>query len=219
MPAVQPERTTRISPSPAAALADVRFRTLLGEEAWSRLPQPVRDRFSKRLSPGNLVLYRGHVVATELSGLGWLLAQVARLIGAPLPTMRNAVGPAIVVVSEDAASGGQRWLRIYERPGRQPQMIVSTKLFRGPTGLQEDVGAGISMRLRVSVEDGTLVFRSHRYCVSWRNLGFDLPQFLSPGAMTIVHAQESDGSFSFRLTLHHPIFGQLLHQLAYFRDV
>jgi len=213
---LDPSRHAAASPAP---LGDTRFRTLLGEVAWSHLAQPVRERFSKRLSPGSVALYRGHVVTTELSRLGWLLAQAARLIGSPLPTMNHAVGPAVVVVSEDTATRGQRWLRIYERPGRKPQMVLSTKNFRGQTGLEEDVGAGISMQLRLAVEDGALVFRSQRYRVSWRNIGFTLPEFLSPGAMTIVHTQQEDGSFSFGLTLRHPLFGQLLHQLAYFRDV
>ncbi len=203
----------------AAIAADMRFRALLGEEAWLRLPLSVRDRFSKRLAPGTVALYRGRVVATELSHLGWLLAQASRLIGAPLPTMNQAVGPAIVAVSEDAATGGQRWLRIYERPGRTPQMVLSTKRFRGQTGLEEDVGAGIGMQLSLSVEDGALVFRSQRYRLAWRSHAIALPRWLSPGTMTIVHAPQPDGGFSFRLTLQHAVFGQLLHQLAYFNDV
>ena len=38
-----------------ADLHDLRFRALLGEAAWGRLPQAVRDRFSKRLGPGMAV--------------------------------------------------------------------------------------------------------------------------------------------------------------------
>jgi hypothetical protein len=207
------------APTSGSVAADLRFRALLGEEAWLRLPHPVRERFSKRLAPGAVALYRGRVETTELSLLGWVLAQATRLIGAPLPTMNHAVGPAVVMVSDDAASGGQRWLRLYERPRRKPQMVVSTKRFRGETGLEEDVGAGIGMQLRLSVEDGALVFRSHRYRLAWRSYTLVLPRFISPGIMTIVHTQELDGGFSFRLTLDHPLFGRLLHQLAYFEDV
>ena len=202
-----------------APVADIGFRTLLGEHAWSRLPHQVRRRFEKRLTSDDIVLYRGHVVQTQMSRLGRLLSWLTRPIGAPLPTMNGATGPAVVTVTKDRALGGQRWLRIYERPGRKPQMIQSTKRFRGQTGLEEYVGAGISMQLLLSVEDRALIFRSRHYLFEMGRLSLRIPSLLSPGAMTIVHTQETDGSFSFLLTLRHPLFGELLHQLAVFRDV
>lgn len=208
------------APAPTEpSVADLRFRTLLGEEAWARLPEPVRSRFSKRLARSDIVLYRGHVTLTQMSWMGRLLSFLTRAIGSPLPTMNGAIGPAVVAVTDDDALGGQRWLRIYERPGRKPQMIQSTKRFRGETGLEEYVGAGISMELTLTVEDAALVFRSRRYLFETRRLRVAIPRWLAPGAMTIVHRQEDDGSFSFHLTLDHVLLGTLLHQVAYFRDV
>lgn len=209
-----------LDPAPAPPNPDeARFRTLLGDIAWQRLPPPVQRRFAKHIGADDIVLYRGRVVATEMSRLGRLLSFLTRPIGAPLPTMNGATGPAVVAVTEDRVLGGQRWLRIYDRPGRKPQMIQSTKRFRGETGLEEYVGAGVSMELTLSVEDGALVFRSRRYLLQWGRFTLPIPSLLSPGAMTIVHTQQDDGSFAFRLTLRHPVFGQLLHQLAIFRDV
>ena len=63
-------------------VTDVRFRSLVGEEGWARLPEAVRRRFSKRWKPGDMVVYQGQVVATELSRLGRWLAFLARAIGA-----------------------------------------------------------------------------------------------------------------------------------------
>lgn len=201
------------------AVADVRFRALLGEEAWGRLPEAVRRRFSKRLSAGEMALYQGEVVSTRLSIAGKALSLLTRIIGAPLPTMDGATGPAVVTVTEDARLGGQRWLRLYERPGRKPQLIQSTKRFRGETGLEEYVGAGIGMQLKVSVEDRALVFRSARYVLEAGLVRVMLPRWLAPGSMTIVHRQEADGRFSFGLRLEHALFGVLLDQVAYFKDV
>lgn len=216
-------RATVCAPSPGetfTAAVDLRFRKLLGEDAWLQLPPPVRNRFSKRMASGEVALYRGNVVSTEMSAIGRLLSFVTRFIGAPLPTMNRATGPAIVAVTEDATSGGQRWLRIYERPGRRPQMIQSTKRFRGSTGLEEYVGAGISMELAVGVENTELIFRSRRYLIGFGD-GFrvSLPAALAPGDMTIIHRQNGDGSFTFSLTLQHRMLGRLLHQVAIFNDV
>lgn len=199
------------------AVGDLRFRRLLGEAAWAELPEPVRRRFSKCLAPGETLIYRGAVVATELSRSGRVLSFLTRLIGSPLPLSDGATGPALVAVTEDPVLGGQSWLRIYSRPGRFPQAIHSAKRFRGPTGLEEYVGCGIGMALQVEVEGGTLMFRSTGYFLEVGRLRLRLPRALHPGRMQIAHRDEG-GGFSFRLTLTHPALGRLVHQLAYFSD-
>jgi Domain of unknown function (DUF4166) len=204
--------------SPPATLADTRFRTLVGEPAWARLPEPVRRRFSKRLVPGEALVYRGTVVATELSFAGRVLAFFARAIGSPLPVTNGATGPALVAVAEDDRLGGQCWTRMYARPGRFPQTIHSAKRFRGPTGLEEYVGYGIGMALYVTVEEGALVFRSDHYFVWVGNWRWRLPRVLEPGRMEITHRDEGGCTFSFRLALTHPLLGRIVHQLAYFQD-
>jgi hypothetical protein len=84
-------------------LGDLRFRVLLGNDDWHSLPLAVRKRFSKRLAGQESTVYKGEVIHTRMTGLGWCLAQLTRLIGAPLPLSRDAPVPAI----EDPATGGQ----------------------------------------------------------------------------------------------------------------
>lgn len=201
-----------------ADLADARFRTLVGEAAWGELPAPVRYRFSKRLAPGDTIVYRGTVTATELSRAGRVLAFLARAIGAPLPLTNGATGPAMVAVMEDKQLNGQTWTRIYARPGTFPQTVHSAKRFRGPTGLEEYVGYGIGMALQVTVRDGALVFCSAHYFVEIGRWRWRVPKLLEPGLMQIVHREEGGGTFSFHLQLTHPLAGRLVHQVAYFHD-
>ncbi|TXN19319.1 DUF4166 domain-containing protein, partial [Methylobacterium sp. WL9] len=81
----------RSRPLPSAAapaptdLLDLRFRALISDAQWNTLPPAVRRRFSKRLPQSASAVYAGHVVATRMSVAGWLLAQAARGVGAPLP--------------------------------------------------------------------------------------------------------------------------------------
>lgn len=205
-------------PALTPAIGDIRFRTLVGEAAWAQLPEAVRRRFSKRLAPDETIVYRGAVVSTELSRAGRVLSFIARAIGGPLPLTDGATGPALVVVSEDERLGGQCWLRIYNRPGRFPQAIHSAKRFRGPTGLEEYVGFGIGMALRVTVEDGALIFRSAGYFLALGERRVPLPRFLHPGQMTVEHRDLGNGRFAFLLDLTHPLSGKLVSQLAHFAD-
>ena len=202
----------------SAALGDLRFRALLAPEKWAQLPAAVQRRFSKRLADGRTAVYTGTVHESTMSRAGWLLSQAARLIGAPLPLGRDCGVPAVVTVTEDVASGGQIWTRLYGRRRGFPQMIHSAKRFAGPTGLEEHVGCGIGMALTVHVEHAALVFRNDHYFFQAGPLRMRLPAWATPGALKVTHAESECGRFVFTLTLDHSRFGRLLFQAAEFQD-
>jgi hypothetical protein len=163
-------------------------------------------------------VYHGYVVSTERNLAGRLWTQLLRVVGAPLPlgAMRRAT--TTVVVTADAAGHGQCWTRMYQQPGRLPQVIRSRKQFAGHTGLEEQIGAGICMALKVSVELQTLVFRSDGYYWHWHRVKLPLPLWLTPGCIEVRHREERDGLFSFVLTVVHPWYGQVFRQISYFKD-
>ena len=214
--------STRIPRSPAASaphtilLDDRRFHDLLPDEAWGRLPLAIWRRFSKRFADGDTVVYVGTIEEASFSPAGWWLAQLARIIGAPLPLCAETGVPMIVTVTE--ARGGQIWTRICARSDGFPQVIHSAKRFAGPTGLEEYVGYGVSMALRISVEHEALVFRSVGYSlqVGWWRL--PLPHWLTPGDLTVTHSDLGGGRFRFTLDVVHPRFGKLIRQSAVFME-
>ena len=214
--------SARIFPAQAASseilLDDFRFHALLPDEEWGRLPVAIWRRFSKRLADGKTVVYVGEIDEAAFSRIGWWLAQVARLIGGPLPTAAETQVPMIVAVTEDAASGGQIWTRICARRHGFPQVIHSSKRFAGPTGLEEYVGYGVSMALRICVEHEALLFRSAGYAVQIGRLRLPLPTWLTPGDLTVTHADLGGDAFRFSLEIVHPRFGMLLRQSAVFRE-
>jgi len=201
-----------------AALCDLRFRALLPDDDWKRLPPATRQRFSKRLADGHTAIYVGEVIEISFNRIGWWLAQIARLIGGPLPTSTDTHVPSIVTVTEDAATSGQIWTRIYARRNGFPQVIHSSKRFAGPTGLEEYLGFGVGMALRIVVDGEALLFRSAGYFVQVGRLKFSLPAFLTPGALTVTHADLGGGEFQFALEILHPRFGMLVRQSAVFRE-
>jgi hypothetical protein len=200
------------------ALGDLRFRALLSADEWAALSPSVRQRFSKRLAGGNTVVFAGEILETRMSRAGWLLAQAARVIGAPFPVSRDAHVPSVVSVTEDMTSGGQHWTRLYARRTTFPQIVHSSKRFAGPTGLEEYVGRGVGMTLTVRVRDGVLQFLSHSYFFELSGLRLRLPAWATPGAITVAHTECGDGRFTFTLDVVHPRLGELIHQVAAFRE-
>src|SRR5258708_35279160 len=69
---------------PDAALCDLRFRALLPDDDWKRLPPATRQRFSKRLADGHTAIYVGEVIEISFNRLGWVLRRWAPFfVGAP----------------------------------------------------------------------------------------------------------------------------------------
>lgn len=201
-----------------ASETDGRYRALVGDEAWASLPAAVRRRFSTALSPGELKLYAGRVTQCRLSMLGRIIAALTRFVGGPLPLVTSP-GLAVVSVTENPELGGQVWTRTYARSGGFPQVISSAKCFGGPTGLDERLGAGIVMRLAVSVDGRDLVFTSAGYAIEVAGRALPLPRWLEPGRCEVRHRDEGAGRFQFILTLDHRWLGRLVHQVATFQDV
>ena len=214
-------RLPRLPATPASntiLLDDRRFHNLLPDEEWGRLPLAIWRRFSKRFADGETVVYVGTIEEASFSRAGWWLAQLARVIGGPLPTGAETGVPMVVTVTEDAASGGQIWTRICARSNGFPQVIHSAKRFAGPTGLEEYVGYGVSMALRISVEHEALVFRSVGYSLQIGPLRLPLPMRFTPGDLTVTHSDLGGGTFRFTLEIVHPRFGKLIRQSAVFRE-
>jgi hypothetical protein len=227
----RPEAEARPEPrsEPRPELGDLRFRALMTEKEWFSLPLAIRRRFSKRLAGGQTLVYAGEIVGSWMSRTGWWLAQAARLIGGPLPLTRDAQVrsrrslalrvASVVTVTEDLATGGQIWTRLYARRKGFPQVIHSSKRFAGPTGLEEYVGRGVGMTLTVYAREGALVFRSKNYFLELFGRRLFLPEWLTPGTIYVTHAELPDGKFSFTLQVFHPRFGLLIRQMAIFREI
>jgi hypothetical protein len=204
--------------APDVFLCDLRFRALLSDDDWKQLPPATQQRFSKRLADGSTAVYVGEVMEIRFSRAGWWLAQLARLIGGPLPTGTDTHVPSIVTVTEDAATSGQTWTRIYARRNGFPQVIHSSKRFAGITGLEEYLGFGVGMALRIVVDGQDLLFRSAGYFVQAGRLKLSLPAFLTPGALTVTHTDLGGGDFQFMIEIVHPRFGMLVRQSAVFTE-
>lgn len=211
-------RTRQESGLPRVAPHAGSFRALVPAADWKRLPAPVRARFERELHPGESIAFIGEVAETRMTTIGRIWAQVARIAGSPLPLNEHAHAAAAVVVTQDGAGTAQAWTRIYHGKGALPEVIRSTKRFAGPTGLEECVGAGIGMALELSVERRALVFRSAEYFWRYARVRIRVPGWLTPGRISVTHREERKGRFSFTLEVVHPWFGEIIRQVAFFRD-
>jgi hypothetical protein len=192
--------------------SDPSFERLLGELAWRRLAPAVRERFRWKPAPGAELRYVGEMAVVRSSRLGWLMAQVCRLIGTPLAPHRGTRVPVRVTLSLDGDGAGVVWRRVYRFPGRRSVTCVSIKKATAADGLIECVGGGIGMWLRLTERAGALHFRSAGYFWAIGRARLSLPDWLTPGALHVVHSDEGQGRFRFRISVVHPLLGETFFQ-------
>lgn len=204
--------------APRDPLGEIGYIRLLGRHAWMELPKTVRNRFGKKLRPGESKIYCGQTVETRRNLFGGALTHLLRFAGAPLPLeQQNGGQAAIVSVTESKDGKGQYWSRQYNRKRGFPQIIQSAKTFTGPTGLEEMVNPFIGMTLWLLIEDGALLFVCDRYFLKFGRIRLFLPRWLT-GGLTVGHHDRGDNSFDFTLDLTHKLFGHFLHQRIRFYD-
>ncbi len=189
------------------------FRDLVGGDGWFGLRPAIRERFD-RLSICAETDYAGEMdVETNLAGR--LFAMAARLFGAPLPRRTGQGVKTQVVVGSRKA--GMCWDRRMFHPGGT-EIIRSLKLVDPRLGLLECVDGGLGMALKVTAENGALVFRSQRYFLELGLIRLPIPVLFSPGQATVEHIDLDGRHFRFRLTMNHKLFGQTIRQDGVFLD-
>jgi hypothetical protein len=194
------------------SVADPVYRHTLGDVAWARLKPEVRQRFSVRPAAEQCVRYAGVMERVELSWMGWLFAQVCRLIGTPLAPFRGTNVRMRIELVPDKELNGVAWHRIYHfGPGRI--FTVRSTKSKGSNGeLIEHIGCGFSMRLKLSERGGDLVFTSTAYQFSIAARTFRIPALLTPGITTVTHEQIEGDHFRFSLSVDHPLLGTTIFQ-------
>jgi len=189
---------------------DSTYREILGEVQWHKLKPEIRKRFSLRPGKGAIIRYRGTMHMVHLSFMGWLFAQICRLIGTPLAPRSGQDVPMEILLEPD--EGGVAWVRIYKFPNQVEYTVRSTKKRGKNNDLIEHIGCGFSMALSLKVMHGDLFFISHAYKLKLLNFEIRIPDILTPGRTTVSHEQITGPRFRFRLSVDHPLFGRTIFQ-------
>ena len=197
-------------------------REVLGTDAWNRLPEAVRERFTDTAAA---VDYTGAFEIVRASVLGRMFAWLGTLVGTPVaPRVENNV-EALVRVRPDAQ--GVAWDREYRWADGARHLVRSTKVVDEHGKLIEKLPARLCMPLDTFEEGGVLHFVSRGYYFDFRFGDFRfgdlvpgfklwLPRLLSPGVTHVEHIDLGHGWFRFTMTVMHPLFGEVFFQTGRF---
>ena len=188
------------------------LREVLSADAWSRLPEAVRERFAETTA---VATYAGAFEVVRASALGRVFAWAGTLFGTPVaPRAENHVA-ARVLVRPDAR--GVAWDREYLWADGTRSLVRSTKVVTEDGLLIEMLPARLCMPLDTFEEGGVLHFVSRGYYFHL-GAGFRLwlPTLLSPGVTHVEHIDLGHGWFRFTMTVMHPLVGEVYFQTGRF---
>jgi hypothetical protein len=184
---------------------------VLGQAAWNRLPEAVRERFADNAGDA---LYGGAFEIVRASLLGSVFAWIGTVFGTPVAPGSGSNVHARVHVKPGA--GGVTWLREYLWEDGSRSLVRSTKVVDDGQ-LIEKLPARLCMPLDTFEEGGVLHFVSRGY---YFDLGLGLklwlPAFFSPGTTHVEHVDLGHGWFRFTMIVTHPRFGELFFQTGRF---
>lgn len=183
------------------------FEQVLGDD-WDKLGSIIQRHYFLRPFSNDYICVKGTMNEVHHSAFAKLLIPMARIFGALVP-YRGKDAPIEVHYTARPDDATIHWDRVFHFPGRPPFHFRSHMEQIGPRRVIEFVRFGVGMKLRVTAEDGALVFRDEGYI--WRLFGMDvpLPMSLLMGSAYIEERPVDEDNFSMRMTLIHPLFGQL----------
>jgi Domain of unknown function (DUF4166) len=74
------------------------------------------------------------------------------------------------------------------------------------------------MALTARTTDKAIIFESAGYCLRLGTWRLAIPNFMTPGQVTVTHEEVTRDSFRFTLQLAHRVFGILLSQSGVFHE-
>jgi hypothetical protein len=183
------------------------FQEILGED-WHRLGGVIRRHYFLRGFSDDYICVRGTMHEVRHNMVAGLLIPFARIFGALVP-YRGTDVPIEVHYNARPEDGTIHWDRVFHFAGRSPFHFRSHMEHTGGNSVIEFVRFGVGMRLRVTAEEGAIVFRDEGYILRLFGKDIALPMGLILGRAYIEERPVDASRFSMRMTLTHALFGEL----------
>ena len=137
----------------------------------------------------------------------WPLISLIHLCGG-LVSRRGKHIETLVEKTISAQNATLCWKRTLTYPDSKKDYFYSQMVYLQDHELIETVRFGFGLRLKVSVENGDLVYRSNGHIWQYGKLRLTFPDWLVLGKATIIEHPISDQQFNLDFSIHHPLWGK-----------
>ncbi len=183
------------------------FQKILAE-SWDDLGSVIRRHYFLRPFSDDYICVCGEMSEVYHSSIAKLFLPFGVLFGAVVPYRASNV-PIDVHYSSSEENANIYWDRVFKFSAKNHYHFKSHMETVRSNEVIEFVRFGVGMRLKVTAENGAMVFRDIGYI--WRILGKDIPipANLLFGNAYVEERPLDENNFSMKMILRHPIFGVL----------
>jgi len=190
------------------------IKQILGSQ-WDELAPIIKDHYFLKPYSSDYICVKGQMDEIYHSRFAKLLIPFGVLFGAIVPFNRKNV-PIDVHYRSSPDSSRLTWDRVFKFKGRKDFHFKSHMEQHSANQIIEFVRFGVGLKLTIAVEQGKLVFRSIGFI--WRILGIKIPIPLKLlfGSAYIEERAIDDKTFSMKMSIKHPLFGELFRYSGQF---
>lgn len=175
----------------------------LGED-WNKLPSVIQRHYNAPIDSSTCL--KGYM---EIGYPNFLfpLISLIHLCGGLVLKRGNQIGTKVIkTVSPQNAE--LCWQRTLKYPDNTEYFFYSRMRYFQNHELIETVRFGFGLRLKVSVDNGQLVYRSNGHVWQYGKLRLTFPDWLLLGQATIIETPVSDQQLKLDFSIRHPLWGK-----------
>ncbi len=178
----------------------------LGDD-WDRLDESVKRHYAMVPGREERMTLQGRLEVFH-SRIAELFLLPGRLFGALIPYQGKEVPTEVKNWTQTNNQQAMFWHRQLQFPGKPLAVFKSRMEYLQDDEIIEYVRFNLGIRMRLSVEDGALVFTSTRYLWQLGFLRLSLPTWLILGHARILERGLSENRIAMEFEMVHPWFGK-----------
>jgi len=178
------------------------LQKVLGAD-WDKLPPVIQRHYSTSSNRSTCVI--GNM---DIGYPSYLLPMISliHLCGGLVLKRGNRI-KSIVEKTSCEKNNTLFWSRTLTYPDNKKDYFFSKMIYLQDHELIESVRFGFGLRLKVSVENGKLVYRSNGHIWQCGKLRLTFPDWLVLGSATIIEIPTANQQFKLDFSISHPLLG------------
>lgn len=183
------------------------MRKALGDD-WDKLADVVKQHYD--ITPGvpSKIIIRGVMDEVYHSTIAKLFLLPARIFGALVPYKGKNIPTEVRNWTSEEDYTAMYWHRTLDFPNKSPLVFCSRMQHVKGNEIIEYVRYGMGIRMAMSVNNSSLLFKSQGYLWKIGKLAIPIPTWALLGDAQIIEKAVEDNVFYISFNIVHPLFGR-----------